>query len=100
MAPSRGKKTRSYSLSNLAEHVWHFEGEKTYEDCDKGTGFFGGAFRTKDRFSHYISAGGLQHDARSRSKKREREPVEQRPRIIRWLVCFGLLWILFYFLQA
>ena len=91
------KKTHYSSVSNLSNHLWHYEGEKTYEDCDPGTGFFGGKFRTRDRFSHYMAAGGLQYE--SRLKRQEREPVEHRTLIIRCLIAFALFWALFYFIR-
>lgn len=94
---SHEKKTHFNSASNLSNHIWHFEGEKTYEDCDSGTGFFGGTFKTRDRFSHYLAAGFVKSE--SRLKERERDPIENRSLVIRWLVLFGLLWILFYFIK-
>lgn len=91
------KKVRFNSVSNLSNHIWHYEGTKTYEDCEPETDFHRGSFKTRDRFAHYIAAGGLQYE--ERLKRQEREPVKYRMLVIRWLAVIGVLWVLFYFIQ-
>ena len=105
MARSRKKHDIRSCPVDIFDHLWHYDGESRYQE-DEGEGLFGGLFhrgrRTRadirrDKFTQYMSAGGVKYEDRS-AKERER-PYLQKARVVRWLVILAAVWTVFRFVN-
>ena len=92
--------------SAILDHLWHYDGERSYRELDDDRGgFFGSLFhrsrthaeRSQDKFTQFMSAGGVKfEDDTERDKER---PYLRKARVVRWLVIFAAVWTVFRFVN-
>ncbi len=91
---------------DISGQLWHYDRENAYREFgpdDKG--FFSALFRrrrtradrNRDRFTQYISAGGMRHEDAG-AAERERTYF-QKARVVRWLVILAAVWTVFRFVS-
>ena len=105
---SRPRKTQGPQgdQSAILDHLWHYDGERSYRELDdEGRGFLGGLFhhsrtykeRSHDKFTQFMSAGGVKfEDGNEKDKER---PYLRKGRVIRWLVILAAVWTVFRFVN-
>ena len=92
--------------SAILDHLWHYDGERSYRELDDDRGgFFRGLFgrsrtyaeRSHDKFTQFMSAGGVKfEDVAEQNKER---PYLRKARVIRWLVVLAAVWTVFRFVS-
>ena len=92
--------------SAILDHLWHYDGERSYREFDDdGRGFLGGLFhrsrtheeRSHDKFTQFMSAGGVKfEDDAAQDKER---PYLRKGRVVRWLVILAAVWTVFRFVN-
>ena len=107
MARFRKKNDYLSGPVDIAGQLWHYDGENRYQEVEAGDrGFLGGLFRRggrsraerdRDKFTHYVSAGGVKYE--DRSVKERQQPYLQKTRVIRWLVILAAVWTVFRFVS-
>ena len=107
MARSRKKNDYLSGPVDIADQLWHYDGENRYQEVEAGDrGFLGGLFRRggrsraerdRDKFTHYVSAGGVKYE--DRSAKDQERPYLQKARVVRWLVILAAVWTVFRFVH-
>ncbi|MBQ6926220.1 MAG: hypothetical protein IJQ73_16410 [Kiritimatiellae bacterium] len=107
MARSRKKNDYLSGPVDIAGQLWHYDGENRYQEVEAGDrGFLGGLFRRggrsraerdRDKFTHYVSAGGVKYE--DRSAKDQERPYLQKARVVRWLVILAAVWTVFRFVS-
>ena len=106
MSRSRKRQGPQGDQSAILDHLWHYDGERSYRefDDDRG-GFFGGLFhrsrthaeRSHDKFTQFMSAGGVKfEDDAAQDKER---PYLRKARVVRWLVILAAVWTVFRFVN-
>ena len=92
--------------SAILDHLWHYDGERSYRELDDdGGGFFGRLFgrsrtyseRSHDKFTQFMSAGGVKFE--EVAEKNKERPYLRKARVIRWLVIFAAVWTVFRFVS-
>ncbi len=104
MARSRKNKEFFSGPVDISDQLWHYDGENRYREMETD-GFWGRLFRNRrshaerkrDKFTQYMSAGGVKYEDRS-AKDRER-PYLQKNRIVRWLAVLAIYWLVFRFVS-
>lgn len=97
-------RNRAENLIRPKKGLWHYDGHKTnwklnvrnapldsYYSSKKYSGLDNG------KLMHYIQIGSLYSDIEDEDNKDI--PVDRRFSVIKWLVVFILLWIIFYFVE-
>ena len=107
MARSRKKNDYLSGPVDIAGQLWHYDGENRYQEVEASDrGFLGGLFRRggrsraerdRDKFTHYVSAGGVKYE--DRSTKDQERPYLQKARVVRWLVILAAVWTVFRFVS-
>ena len=104
MSRSRKSQGSQGDQSAILDHLWHYDGERSYHEFDEERGgFFRRIFgrsrtyaeRSHDKFTQFMSAGGMKfEEVTERDKQR---PYLRKARVIRWLVVFAAVWTVFRF---
>ena len=106
MSRSRKRQGAQGDQSAILDHLWHYDGERSYREFDdERRGFFGGLFRrsrtyaerSHDKFTQFMSAGGVKfEDDAAQDKER---PYLRKARVVRWLVILAAVWTVFRFVS-
>ena len=106
MSRSRKSEGAKGDQSAILDHLWHYDGERSYRDVDdERGGFFGSLFgrsrtsaeRSQDKFTQFMSAGGVKfEDATEENKER---PYLRKGRVVGWLVILAAVWTVFRFVS-
>ena len=106
MSHSRKKQGSQGDQSAILDHLWHYDGERSYRELDdEGGGFFGRLFgrsrtyaeRSHDKFTQFMSAGGMKFEKESEQDKQR--PYLRKARIVRWLMILAAVWTVFRFVS-
>ena len=107
MSRSRQNHGSKGDQSAILDHLWHYDGERSYRELDdEGRGFLGGLFhrsrtheeRSHDKFTQFMSAGGMKfEDGTANDKER---PYLRKARVVRWLVILAAVWTVFRFVNV
>ena len=102
MSRSRKRQGPQGDQSAILDHLWHYDGERSYREFDDERG---GLFhrsrtraeRARDKFTQFMSAGGVKfEDDTERDKER---PYLRKARVVRWLVILATVWTVFRFVS-
>ena len=104
MARLRERRGRLDGPGDFSGQLWHYGGENAYREYDAGGGFLSRLFRRRgrtrherdrDRFSQFMSAGGMRHEERAEAER----PYRQKALVVRWIVILAAVWTVFRFVS-
>lgn len=101
------KKDRFSGPGDISEQLWHYDGNNSYKEFGTrestvrgifNRGHFSSEEKIKNKLTQFMSAGGMRYEARI--SKEEYTRYTQRVRVIKMLVVFVLVWIVFRFVSV
>ncbi len=101
----KSKRRAAPRLEGLSEHLWHYDdrhrrgwrldvpGSRQVSSAKTRKPVFASAERKKGKLLHYISSGGMRHQARA--QRATAKSVGHPERVRRLLAAVGIFWLVF-----